>query len=350
MSQEVSFTRSRPIAPTHDDDTFSSGGEAPADIATLRAAKEAWRRNVVAPSEAKMPPRQSRFATWSDLELGDVYTPGDVRIDHAKDLGLPGEYPFTRGVQPTMYREPPLDDAHVRGLRHARADQRALPVPARARADGPLDRLRFPDPHGLRQRLARARWARSACAASRSTRSATWRSCSTGIPLDKVTTSMTINGPAIVLLAFYVALADMRGIAREDDRRHRPERLPEGVHRAARLARPAAAGDAHRDRHDRVLLEGSPALEHGQHQRLPHSRGRERRRRRSSPSRSPTASATSRAASQRGLDVDDFAPRLSFFFDVHNDFFEEIAKFRAARRMWARIMKERFGAKKRRVA
>ncbi len=166
------------------------------------------------------------------------------------------------------------------------------------------------------------------------------------IPLDQVTTSMTINGPAIVLLAFYVALADVRGIPRDRDRRHGAERLPQGVHRAARVARPAAPGDAHRHRHDRVLRARGAALEHGQHQRLPHPRGRSdggagarlhaRRRHR----------ATCRACVERGLDVDDFAPRLSFFFDVHNDFFEEIAKFRAARRMWARIMKERFGAKK----
>ena len=157
-----------------------------------------------------------------------------------------------------------------------------------------------------------------------------------GIPLDKVTTSMTINGPAIVLLCFYIALADIRGTSRASHRRHRPERLPEGVHRAARVARSAAAGHARRDRHDRVL----------QH-------GRCRASTRVSISGYHIREAGATAAQElaftladgiayvesclaRGLDVDDFAPRLSFFFDVHNDFFEEIAKFRAARRIWAR--------------
>ena len=98
--------------------------------------------------------------------------------------------------------------------------------------------------------------------------------------------------------------------------------------------------DAHHPRHDRSTAHAThAALEHHLDQRLPHPRGRARRRCRSSPSRSPTASATSQAGIEAGLDVDDFAPRLSFFFNVHNDFFEEIAKFRAARRMWARIMR-----------
>jgi hypothetical protein len=113
-----------------------------------------------------------------------------------------------------------------------------------------------------------------------------------GIPLDQVTTSMTINGPAIVLLGFYVALADIRGISAQGHRRHRAERLPQGVHRAARVGRAPRPGDAHRHRHDRVLRRRGAALEPGEHQRLPHPRGRARRPPRSWPSRSPTASPT----------------------------------------------------------
>ena len=88
-----------------DDRAYASHGESPGmDLAELRAAKAAWRKNVVAKAEAKVPPRKPRFTTWSDLDVPDVVTPADVPIDYAKDLGLPGEYPFTRGVQPTMYR------------------------------------------------------------------------------------------------------------------------------------------------------------------------------------------------------------------------------------------------------
>ena len=169
---------------------------------------------------------------------------------------------------------PPLDDAHVRRLRHARADERALQVPARAGPDGPLDRLRFPDAHGLRLRLARARSARSACAASRSTRCATWRSSSTDIPLDQVTTSMTINGPAIVLLAFYIALADMRGIPRTAiGGTVQNDCLKEFIAQHAWLVPPRPAMRIVTDMIEFCAQRGA-ALEHRLDQRLPHPRGR----------------------------------------------------------------------------
>ena len=127
--------------------------------------------------------------------------------------------------------------------------------------------------------------------------------------------------------------------------RHDPERHAQGVHRAEGVDLPARAVGARHRRHDRVLRRSTRRA--GTRCRSPATTSAKpaRRRCRSWRSRSPTASATSQAAVERGLDVDDFAPRLSFFFDVHNDFFEEIAKFRAARRMWATIMRERFGAK-----
>src|SRR5438105_1399335 len=105
MSQEVSFTRPRSAPPANEDaEAYASGGETPADVGAIRAAKEAWTRGTVAAANAKMPPRASRFTTWSDLDVGDLYTPADVDLRYGRDLGLPGEYPFTRGVQPTMYR------------------------------------------------------------------------------------------------------------------------------------------------------------------------------------------------------------------------------------------------------
>ncbi|HEY8075119.1 MAG TPA: methylmalonyl-CoA mutase family protein, partial [Labilithrix sp.] len=165
------------------------------------------------------------------------------------------------------------------------------------------------------------------------------------IPLDKVTTSMTINGPAIVLLAFYVALADVRGIPRDAiGGTVQNDCLKEFIAQHAWLVPPRPAMRIVTDmiefcakevpRWNTVSISGYHIREAGATaaQELAFT----------------LADGVGYVESclERGLDVDDFAPRLSFFFDVHNDFFEEIAKFRAARRLWARLMKERFGAKK----
>ena len=165
-----------------------------------------------------------------------------------------------------------------------------------------------------------------------------------GIPLEQVTTSMTVNCTASVLLAMYFAVAERAGRAVDRARRHDPERHAEGVHRAEGVDLPARALGAHRRRHDRVLHATRAALAPGVDQRLPHPRSRldggagaglhARRRHRLRPGRASSAASPST----------HFAPRLSFFFNLHNDFLEEIAKLRAARRMWATIMRERFGA------
>ena len=157
---------------------------------------------------------------------------------------------------------------------------------------------------------------------------------------------MTINAPAAILLAFYVLVGRGAGGAGGEARRHDPDRHPQGVHRPEGVVLPDRAGDAPGHRHDRVVLAEHAALAPGLDLRVPHPRGRLDRRSRSSPSRSRTASPTSSAALERGLDVDDFAPRLSFFFNAHIDFFEEIAKYRAARRIWAREMRDTYGAKR----
>jgi Methylmalonyl-CoA mutase, N-terminal domain/subunit len=163
-----------------------------------------------------------------------------------------------------------------------------------------------------------------------------------GIPLGEVSTSMTINAPASLLLCS--TSSSPRGRAwRRRAPRHRPERHPQGVHRARELHLPAAALDAADDRPVRVLRRADPELEHDLDQRLPHPRGRLDR------GAGARVHARERDRLLRrgrggGLSPDDFGARLSFFFNAHNDFFQEVAKFRAARRLWARIMRERFGA------
>ena len=167
-----------------------------------------------------------------------------------------------------------------------------------------------------------------------------------GIPLGEVSTSMTINAPARDAARLLRLRRRAAGRAADGAPRDDPDGHPQGVHRAEGVDLPARAVDAARHGHDRVLLARSmPLLAPDLDLRLPHPRGRLERRRRSSRSRSPTASRTSRRAIERGLDVDDFAPRLSFFFNAHLDFFEEIAKYRAARRIWARELRDRYGAK-----
>ena len=166
-----------------------------------------------------------------------------------------------------------------------------------------------------------------------------------GIPLDKVTTSMTINGPAIVLLCFYIALADKRGISRSAiGGTVQNDCLKEFIAQHAWLVPPRPAMRIVTDmiefcttevpRWNTVSISGYHIREAGATaaQELAFTLA--------------DGVAYAESCVARGMNVDEFAPRLSFFFDVHNDFFEEIAKFRAARRLWARLMKDRFGAKK----
>ena len=348
MSQEVSFTRARPASnppsTTHDDDTFSSGGEAPADIAALRIAKEAWKKNVVATSEAKMPPRMDRFSTWSDIEIGDVYTPADVRIDPAKDLGLPGEYPFTRGVQPTMYRSRLWTMRMFAGFGTPEQTNARFHYLLKEGQTGLSTAFDFPTLMGYDSDSPRSLGEVGMCGVAVDTLR-DMEILFDGIPLDKVTTSMTINGPAIVLLCFYIALADIRGIDRKKiGGTVQNDCLKEFIAQHAWLVPPRPAMRVVTDmiefcskevpRWNTVSISGYHIREAGS------TAGQELA--------FTIADGIGYVESclARGLDVDDFAPRLSFFFDVHNDFFEEIAKFRAARRLWARLMKERFGAKK----
>ena len=157
---------------------------------------------------------------------------------------------------------------------------------------------------------------------------------------------MTINATASILLALYIAVAEEQGVdTRKLSGTVQNDILKEYIARGTYIYPPAAL-DAHHHRHLRLLRRRSAELEHDQHQRLPHPRGGLDRRRRRSPSRSPTASPTCEAARATRPGRRRVRGRGSrFFFNGHNNFFEEVAKFRAARRMWARIMRERFGAK-----
>ena len=328
-----------------DADAYTAQGESPAvDLSALRAAKEVWRKGAVANAEAKLPPRKKHFSTWSGLEVADVLTPADVAIDAAKDLGLPGEYPFTRGVQPTMYRGRLWTMRQFAGFGTPEQTNARFRYLLEQGQTGLSTAFDFPTLMGYDSDSPRSLGEVGMCGVAVDTLR-DMEALFDGIPLDKVTTSMTINGPAIVLLAFYVALADLRGVSRSAiGGTIQNDCLKEFIAQHAWLVPPRPAMRIVTDmiefctaevpRWNTVSISGYHIREAGSTavQELAFTLA--------------DGIGYVESCLARGMRIDDFAPRLSFFFDVHNDFFEEIAKFRAARRLWARLMRERFGAKK----
>ena len=245
---------------------------------------------------------------------------------------------------------PALDDAAVRRVRDRGRVQPALPLPARAGRHRPQRRLRSADTDGLRLRPLRSRRARSAASASPSTRSRTWRSSSTASRSSRVSTSMTINATAIILLALYVAVGEAqrrRAVERSPARsrttssRSTSRAAPTSIRRGRRCASsPTSSRSA------------SASCRTGTRSRSAATTSARPARRRSQEVAFTFANAIAyvEAGVAAGLDVNRFGQRLSFFFNAHNDFLEEIAKFRAARRLWARIMRDRFGATNPRAA
>ena len=307
-----------------------------------------------APSAARRPPSRGRVTRRrAPHRLGHrdpaaSTGPGtSTGFDAARDLGEPGAVPLHARRPRRHVPRPALDDAPVR---RASAPPRRPTSASSSCSPRARPACRAPStcpPRWATTRTTRAPRARSgAVGVAISLDRGHARSCSTGCPLDEVTTSMTINATAATLLLLYQLVAEEQGVDRRRAARHDPERHPEGVRRARHLHLPAAALDAPHHRHLRLLRERAAAA--GTRSRSPATTSARpaRPRSRRSPSPSPTASPTCEAALAAGLDVDDFAPRLSFFFNAHNNLFEEVAKFRAARRLWARIMSERFGAKR----
>ncbi len=323
---------------------YSAEGESPGDIEAIRSAVAAWRSRAVRAAEAKVPPRKGRFTTWSGVDVPDLLTPADeADADYLRDLGMPGEYPFTRGVQPTMYRGRLWTMRMFAGFGTPEQTNARFKYLLAQGQTGLSTAFDFPTLMGYDSDSPRSLGEVGMCGvAVDSLRD--MEVLFADIPLDRVTTSMTINGPAIVLLAFYVALADARGIPRSRlGGTIQNDCLKEFIAQHAWLVPPLPAMRIVTDmiefcsrevpRWNTVSISGYHIREAGATaaQELAFTLA--------------DGIAYVQSCVDRGLAVDDFAPRLSFFFDVHNDFFEEIAKFRAARRMWARIMRERFGAR-----
>lgn len=316
--------------------------EAHDEASDLRRRKDAWRERDVTAAVERHPLRKERFSTLSDLEVPDLLTPADVATDYTRDLGFPGDFPYTRGVQPTMYRGRLWTMRMFAGFGTPRQTNERFRYLLEQGQTGLSTAFDFPTLMGYDSDSPRSLGEVGMVGVAVDTLR-DMEILFDQIPLDRVTTSMTINGPALVLLGFYVALADKRGIARDKiGGTVQNDCLKEFIAQHAWVVPPRPAMRLVTDsiefctaevpRWNSVSISGYHIREAG------------------STAAQELAFTIAdgleyvKWAVERGLDVDAFAPRLSFFFDVHNDFFEEVAKFRAARRMWARLMKERFGA------
>ncbi|MBI5514944.1 MAG: methylmalonyl-CoA mutase [Deltaproteobacteria bacterium] len=334
-----------PLAPpaTRVPDASALDGEVPDGLQVIREARVRWEATTRAKTLQKAPLRQPRFTTHSDLELPDVVTPADVNVDYLRDLGLPGEYPYTRGIQPTMYRGRLWTMRQFAGFgTPEQTNQRYRYLLSQGQM-GLSVAFDFPTLMGYDSDSPRALGEVGMCGVAVDT----LRDLDVlfeGIPLDRITTSMTINGPAIVLLCFYVALADQRGLARSAlGGTIQNDCLKEFIAQHAWVVGPRPAMRIVTDMIEfaaKELPRWHPVSISGYHIREAGATAAQEL-----AFTLADGLAYVQSAVDRGLPVDTFAPRLSFFFDVHIDFFEEIAKFRAARRIWARALRERFGAK-----
>ena len=314
------------------------------EIEKISKVKERWRKGELADSLSKYPQRRESFQTPSEIELKGVFTPEDIKgIDYLRDLSFPGSYPFTRGVHPTMYRSRLWTMRQYAGYATAEESNRRyryllsqgqtglsvafdLPTQLGYDSDNPLacgevgkvgvaiDSLK--DMEFLFQE----------------------------IPLDKVSTSMTINSTAPIILAMYLAVARRQEVPLESlSGTIQNDILKEYISRGTYIFPPTPSLRLITDifsycieklpRWNFISVSGYHIREAGATavQEVAFTLA--------------NAIAYVQAAISRGLQVDSFAPRISFFFNSHNHFLEEVAKFRAARKLWARIMKERFHAK-----
>ena len=313
------------------------------DLEQLRQEERDWRAGAVHDAIARQPLRKARFTSHSDVEVPDLLTPADVQSDYLRDLGFPGQFPYTRGVQPTMYRGRQWTMRMFAGFGTPRQTNGRFRYLLEQGQTGLSTAFDFPTLMGYDSDSPRSLGEVGMVGVAVDTLR-DMEILFDGIPLDRVTTSMTINGPAAVLLGFYVALADVRGVPRDKiGGTVQNDCLKEFIAQHAWVVPPRPAMRIVTDtiefctrevpRWNTVSISGYHIREAG------------------STAAQELAFTIAdgleyvKWAVERGLDVDDFAPRLSFFFDVHRDFFEEIAKFRAARRMWARLMQGRFGAR-----
>src|SRR5690242_8869055 len=281
-------------------------------------------------------------ATPSGIPVAPVYHPGDAPVDYAKDLGEPGAYPFTRGVQPTMYRGRLWTMRQYAGFGTAAETNRRFRMLLDAGQTGLSVAFDLPTQMGIDSDSPRALGEVGRAGVAIETVE-DMHALLAGIPLDTVSTSMTINATAATLLAMYIVVAEERGIAREKlSGTIQNDILKEYIARGTYVYPPRPSLDLVAEIF-RFCAEEVPSWNpisiSGYHIREAGATAVQEL-----AFTFANAMEYVRTALDAGLAIDRFAPRLSFFFAAHNDLFEEVAKFRAARRLYARLMRERFGA------
>lgn len=316
----------------------------PDSLHELELRRQAWEEGPVAKALERFGERSQRFCTASDVPVDRVYTPTEVAdTDYERDLGFPGEYPYTRGIQPTMYRGRLWTMRQYAGFGTAVESNRRYKYLLQQGQTGLSVAFDLPTQIGYDSDHALSQGEVGKVGVAIDSL-ADMELLFDGIPLDQVSTSMTINAPAAILLAMYITVAAKRGVPLEKLRGTiQNDILKEYVARGTYIFPPQPSmrliGDTfaycakHLPNWNSISISGYHMREAGCNaaQEVAFTLA--------------NAIAYVQAALDTGLEVDAFAPRLSFFFDAHNDLLEEVGKFRAARKVWARIMRERFGAR-----
>ncbi len=311
----------------------------------IEKQKEEWEREAVEALISRHPERRSEFVTGSDKPVDRLYLPeGFSEAEYLEKLGFPGQYPYTRGVHPTMYRGRLWTMRQYAGFATAEESNRRYRYLLEQGQTGLSVAFDLPTQIGYDSDDPRAEGEVGKVGVAIDTLK-DLEILFDGIPLDKISTSMTINAPAAILLAMYIAVAEKQGVGKEKLRGTiQNDILKEYVARGTYIFPPEPSmrliTDIFAYCSGEVPLWNTISIS-GYHIREAGSDA-------SQEVAFTLANGIEyvRAAVKAGLDVDDFAGRLSFFFNAHNDLLEEVAKFRAARRIWARIMKERFQATK----
>ncbi len=306
-------------------------------------SKREWQDETLGPVKKRFGELRDSFETDSGLEVEPVYVPEDVAgLDYGRDLGYPGEYPYTRGVQPNMYRGRVWTMRQYSGFASPEESNRRYRYLLDEGQTGLSVAFDLPTQTGYDSDhpLAVGEVGRAGVPISNL---ADMEILLDGIPLDKVSTSMTINSTASILLALYIAVAKKQGVEPGRlDGTIQNDILKEYIARGTHIYPPERSMRLVTDvfkycsenvpRWNTISVSGYHMREAGATavQELAFTFS--------------NAIAYVEAALESGLEIDDFAPRLSFFFVAQSDLFEEVAKYRAARRMWAKIARERFGA------
>jgi len=306
-----------------------------------------WEETTLSDYLKKSPERMDRFVTTSSKVVKRLYTPVDLRdFDYMEKLSFPGEFPFTRGIHPTMYRGRLWTMRQFSGFGTAEDTNARFKYLLEHGETGLSVAFHLPTLYGYDSDHPKSKGEIGKCGVAVDSLK-DMEILFSDIPLDKVTTSMTINAPAAMLFAMYITVAKKQGVdPKVISGTIQNDILKEYIAQKTYIYPPDPSLRIITDiieyatenvpRWNTISISGYHIREAGATalQELAFTLA--------------DGMTYVERAVERGLDVDAFAPRLSFFFNAHNDFFEEIAKYRAARRIWAKVMKDRFGAKKKR--